>query len=162
MLVLSYERTYGLAATITRSSNNYGTRQHPEKFIPRMITRLLCGRKIPIYGNGKNVRDWLHVSDNCGAIRMLLFGKHGGTFNVSSGFPLSNLELARKVLRLMGKKEGGLAFVADRAGHDFRYSIDSSKIRALGWKPKIKFEGGLRETIEWYCNSRPAWEHHVV
>ena len=162
MMVMAYERTFGIKATITRSSNNYGPGQHPEKFIPRMITRLAAGRKIPIYGSGENVRDWLHVSDNCEAIRMLLEEGHAGIFNVAAGHFLKNIEVAGAVLCAMGKGEECIEHVDDRKGHDFRYAVDTEKIRALGWKPKIDFGNGIKDTVDWYIKNKKQWAGNVV
>ena len=162
MMVAAYEKTYGIKATITRSSNNYGPRQHPEKFIPRAITRLLAGKKVPIYGKGSNVRNWIHASDNCDAIWLLLEKRQDGAYNIASDTSISNLELARAIARIMKKGEGALEFVEDRKGHDFRYAIDASKIKALGWKPKIDFAKGLEATVEWYVKNRKEWAGHIV
>jgi dTDP-glucose 4,6-dehydratase len=162
MMVLAYEKTYGLKATITRSSNNYGPRQHPEKFIPRIITRLMSGRKIPVYGRGKNIRDWIYVKDSCEAIMLLLKGRHSGAYNISSGVSMSNVDLAREVIRIMGKQPSDIQFVDDRKGHDFKYSINSSKIRSLGWNPRTDFKSGIRKTIEWYAKCESAWRKHIV
>jgi len=162
MMAFAYERTYGMKATITRSSNNYGPRQHPEKFMPRAITRLLSGKKVPVYGSGGNVRNWLHVSDNCEAIRLLLERGQEGVYNIASDTSMSNIGLARQIARAMGKGEDALEFVEDRKGHDFRYAIDASKIRALGWKPKIAFADGLKGTVEWYGAHKEEWDGRVV
>jgi len=157
MMVRAYEKTYGLKASVTRSSNNYGPNQHPEKFIPRAITNLIRGKKVPIYGNGKNVRDWLFVLDNCEAIYMLLKGKHDGVYNVGARGGEENVKIARDILGIMGKGEECLEYVEDRKGHDWRYAIDTGKINALGWKPKVKLEEGLKRTAEWYLVNAQWW-----
>jgi len=162
MMVAAYEKTYGIRTTITRSSNNYGPRQHPEKFIPKAITRLLSGKKVPVYGAGSNVRDWIHVSDNCDAIGLLVERQKAGIYNIASGAAMSNIELARAIAKIMGKGDGALEFVEDRKGHDFRYAVDASKIKALGWKPKVNFAKGLEATVDWYIKNKKAWTEHAV
>ena len=159
MLVLAYQRTYGLDAVITRCTNNFGPYQFPEKLIPKTIIRGLKGLPIPVYGSGKNVRDWIYVQDHCEAILSVLKkGKSGEVYNVSSGNELSNVELVRKILRLMGKSEELLTFVEDRPGHDLRYSLDSSKIRStLGWRPTSSFEERLKATVDWYSQNEQWW-----
>jgi len=160
-LVLSYYYTYGLPVTITNCSNNYGAYQYPEKFIPRMITNLLEGRKIPIYGDGRYVRDWLYVEDHARAIEAsLLDGKPGQTYCVGGlTKDVSNLELAKMILKIMGKNENFLEFVADRAGHDRRYAVDWGKIKdELGWQPKETIESGLEKTVSWYCRNKSWWQ----
>lgn len=159
-LVLSYYHTYGLPVTITNCSNNYGAYQYPEKFIPRMITNLLEERKIPIYGDGRYVRDWLYVEDHARAIEaVLLSGKPGQTYCVGGlAKDVSNLELAKMILKIMGKNEDFLEFVADRAGHDRRYAVDWGKIEdELGWKPKETIESGLEKTVFWYQQNESWW-----
>ncbi len=159
LLVRSYVRTYGLDAVIVRSSNNYGPYQYPEKVIPLFITNLLEGRKVPLYGEGANVRDWLFVEDNCRAIDLVLRrGESGGVYNVGAGQERSNLELTRSILALLGKGEDCIQRVPDRPGHDFRYSLDCKRIRALGWEPLYDLERGLRETVRWYRENRDWWE----
>jgi len=156
--VLGYARTYGLDAAITRCTNNYGPYQFPEKLIPKAIIRLVRSLKVPIYGTGTNVRDWIYVLDHCKAIEVVMNkGRAGEVYNVSSGEEKTNLEVAREVLRIMGKDESHLERVEDRPGHDLRYSLDSSKIRELGWKPKQSFEEGLRDTVEWYSKNEQWW-----
>ena len=157
MMVRAYEKTYGLKTTVTRSSNNYGSNQHPEKFMPKAITNLIRGKKVPIYGNGKNVRDWLYVEDNCEAIHMLLKGKHGGVYNVGAMGGEENITIARDILGIIGKGEECLRYVEDRKGHDWRYAIDTSKIMKLGWTPKMKLEEGLKKTVEWYVANENWW-----
>jgi dTDP-glucose 4,6-dehydratase len=158
MLVLAYVRTYGLNAVITRCTNNYGSYQSPEKLIPKAIIRAVMDKKIPIYGTGKNVRDWIYVSDHCEAINLVLEeGEKGGIYNIASGEEKSNLELVSTILELMGKKDL-LEFVEDRPGHDVRYSLDSSRIRMLGWKPRRKFDDGIKETVDWYLHNEWWWK----
>lgn len=136
MLVLAYHRTYGLPVTISRCTNNYGLYQHSEKFIPHMIECAAAQKKLPLYGNGTNIRDWIHVDDHCRAIEIILEqGNAGQVYNVSASCELSNIELARMILKIKGLDESYLTFVTDRAGHDLRYALSSEKIRGLGWKP---------------------------
>lgn len=165
-LVRAYAHTYGLPITITNCSNNYGPLQHPEKFIPTVIAACLAERPIPVYGTGRNIRDWLHVRDHCTAIDTVLRrGAPGGTYLVGADNERRNIELTRIICRLLdelrpraaGSYEELISFVTDRAGHDFRYAIDAGKLTAeLGWKPDIEFETGLRETIEWYVRRATA------
>jgi dTDP-glucose 4,6-dehydratase len=153
LIVMAYVRTYGLDAVITRCTNNYGPYQFPEKLIPKAILRAKMDMKIPIYGTGMNVRDWIFVEDHCEAINFVLErGKRGEIYNISSGEEKSNLEVVNGILDIMDKKDL-IAFVEDRPGHDVRYSLDSSKIRKLGWKPKYGFSEGLKETVEWYLKN---------
>ena len=155
LLVRSYVRTYNFPAIITRSSNNYGPHQFPEKFLPLMITNALDDKPLPIYGDGKQERDWLHVEDNCRAILSVLErGRIGEVYNIGSLDIEENLTLARRVLDLMGKPESLLSHVKDRPGHDRRYALDCHKMeRELGWKPAIPLPQGLKQTIEWYKNN---------
>ena len=158
MLVLAYVRTYGLNAVITRCTNNYGAYQFPEKLIPKAIIRAKMDKKIPIYGTGKNVRDWIFVKDHCGAIDLVLErGKEGEIYNIASGEEKTNLQVVSEILRIMDKPNL-IEFVEDRPGHDVRYSLNSSKLRKLGWKPNYGFEEGLRETIEWYLENEWWWK----
>ncbi|PIS15216.1 dTDP-glucose 4,6-dehydratase [Candidatus Shapirobacteria bacterium CG09_land_8_20_14_0_10_38_17] len=159
-LVLSYYHTFGLPITITNCSNNYGPYQYPEKFIPRMITNILDGKKIPIYGDGQYVRDWLYVTDHCRAIEAVLrWGKPGQTYCVGGlTKDVSNLSLAKMILKIMGKGEEYLEFVVDRAGHDRRYAVDWNKIKKeLGWKPKETIKSGLVKTVFWYQQNESWW-----
>jgi dTDP-glucose 4,6-dehydratase len=151
-LVMSYHKTFKLPVNITRCSNNYGQFQHSEKLIPTIINKVRNNQKIPIYGTGKNIRDWIHVRDHARAVLMVLLkGENGETYNVGSNNELTNLEIATKILQLMKKPESLIEFVEDRKGHDFRYAIDSTKIQKnLGWFPKIDFESGIQNTIDWY------------
>ncbi len=158
MFVLAYVRTYGLNAVITRCTNNYGRYQFPEKLIPKAIIRAKMDMKIPIYGTGKNVRDWIYVLDHCEAINLVLErGERGEIYNVSSGEEKTNLEVVSEILRIMDKPDL-VEFVEDRPGHDIRYSLDSSKVRELGWKPKHSFKEGLKETVVWNLENEWWWK----
>jgi len=163
LLTIANFITFNLPVIVTRCSNNYGPNQFPEKFLPLMILNIMKDKKIPIYGDGLNVRDWIHVEDHCTAImEVLLNGKIGEIYNIGANKELKNIELAKIVLRIMNKSEDLIEFVPDRPGHDRRYAIDSTKIsRALGWKPKISFEDGLKKTIEWYQNNQD-WVNEVI
>ena len=160
LMVMAWRRTYGLAAMVTRCSNNYGPYQFPEKLIPLALTRLMTGGKIPIYGRGENVRDWLYVEDHCRGILLALEkGKAGEVYNIGGFNEWRNVDIARELLRLTDNGEDRLEYVADRLGHDRRYAIDSSKIaRELGWRPLRTFETGLPETVRWYEEHRAWWE----
>ena len=159
LIVMAYVRTYGLDAVITRCTNNYGMYQFPEKLIPKAIIRAKKDMKIPIYGTGKNVRDWIYVKDHCEAINLVLEkGEKGEIYNISSGEEKTNLEVVSAILGIMDKPDL-VEFVEDRPGHDIRYSLDSSKISGLGWKPKHGFEDGLKETVEWYLENEWWWQH---
>jgi len=152
-------RTHGLPTIITRSSNNFGPFQFPEKVIPLFVTNLIQGRKVPLYGEGRNVRDWIYVGDNCRAIDLVIQrGVVGEAYNIGGGNELTNLELTRRILTAMGKDESFIEKVADRPGHDLRYSLDSSKIKSLGWSPKFDFDSALRETVAWYEKNPGWWE----
>lgn len=158
-LVRAYFYTYGLPITISNCSNNYGPYQFPEKFIPLFITNLLEGRKVPIYGTGKNIRDWVHVDDHNRGVEMIIKnGRAGETYCLGGGQELTNLELTKKILEMLGKGEEMIEYVPDRPGHDLRYAIDYSKVKSeLGWKPEIDFEEGLKKTVEWYKNNEDWW-----
>lgn len=160
MLVLSYARTYGIDAIITRCTNNYGPYQFPEKLIPKTVIRAYMGKKIPVYGTGKNVRDWLYVGDHCTAIDLVMReGEKGEVYNISSGEEKSVLDVVNEILDVMGKKKELIEFVEDRPGHDLRYSLDSTKIRSkLGWKPRTNFKEGIKKTVEWYLNNEWWWK----
>ena len=160
LLARSYNRTHGMDVVITRCSNNYGTHHFPEKLIPLFITNLLEGKKVPVYGNGKNVRDWLHVDDHCRGIHQVLInGRSGEVYNIGGGRELTNLEITGLVLDAMGADDSSIEYVEDRKGHDLRYSVDWTKInRELGYKPQVKFEDGLRDTIQWYRNNESWWK----
>ncbi len=159
-LVRAWCHTYGMDTRITRCSNNYGPYQFPEKLIPLMMTNALEGRKLPVYGDGLNVRDWLHVEDHCRALDLALHkGKAGEVYNIGGGTQLTNLELVRTLLGILGRDESLISFVPDRPGHDRRYAIDASKAaRELGWSPQVPFAEGLRRTVEWYRANSGWWE----
>lgn len=159
LLVNAYRHTYGMDTVITRCSNNYGPYQFPEKLIPLLITNLMDGKKIPIYGDGKNVRDWLHVEDHCAGILLALEkGKAGEAYNIGGSNERENIQIAKKLLSLLGKDESHIEYVQDRLGHDRRYAIDASKIgRELGWRPRHDFESGIRATVEWYRANEGWW-----
>lgn len=156
LLVQSYMRTYGLPATISRSSNNYGPYQLAEKLIPLMIGKALRKEPMPIYGSGLNVRDWLHVDDHCRALDVILHkGVAGQIYNVSGGAELQNIQLVRQLCQLLGVGEELIVYVADRRGHDKRYALDCSKLRGeLGWQPQVELEKGLERTVEWYLANK--------
>ncbi|MBN1872344.1 MAG: dTDP-glucose 4,6-dehydratase [Candidatus Omnitrophica bacterium] len=159
LMALSFHTTYKLPAIIMRSSNNFGPYQYPEKIIPLFITNAIEDKKLPVYGDGMNVRDWLFVLDHCSAIDIVLHkGEIGEIYNVAKGDEISNIELTRKILEYVGKSDDLIEFVEDRPGHDRRYSMDASKIRAIGWESKYEFEGALKETVEWYKNNKAWWE----
>ncbi len=159
MLVRAFYETFGFPALIVRPSNNYGPYQYPEKFIPLMITNLFENRPVPVYGKGKNVRDWLFVEDNCGAIDLILHkGKVGEAYNVGGNAEKRNIDIVRKVLEVMGKDEALITFVKDRPGHDYRYALDTSKIEMeLGWKPSVDIDDGLIKTVQWYRDNEWWW-----
>ena len=151
LLAQSYYTTYDLPVLITRSSNNFGPRQHSEKLIPKLITRAAAGETLPIYGDGKHVREWTYVDDNCRAINTVLKkGAVGEIYNIGSEYDLQNIDVAKKVLTAVGASEELIEFVEDRPGHDRRYALDSTKISKLGWTPQWSFDEGLEETIEYY------------
>ncbi|MBE3588288.1 MAG: dTDP-glucose 4,6-dehydratase [Thermoanaerobacteraceae bacterium] len=160
LLALAYHRTHGLPVAVTRCSNNYGPYQFPEKLIPLMITNALEDRPLPVYGDGLNVRDWLHVEDHCRALELVLYrGRPGEIYNIGGHGERTNLAVVRTILHLLDKPAGLIRFVKDRPGHDRRYAIDPSKItRELGWQPRHTFERGLAATVEWYVKNRPWWE----
>ena len=160
LLTLAYYRTFGTPVTISRCSNNYGPYHFPEKLIPLMITNAMEGKKLPVYGEGKNVRDWLFVKDHCRAIDLILQGgRIGEVYHVGGHNERSNLEVVRAILHLLGKDDSDIIFVRDRPGHDLRYAIDPTKMRTeLGWKPETTFETGLRQTVAWYREHRDWWE----
>jgi len=151
LLALSYHTTHDLPVVVTRSSNNYGPRQHPEKLIPKFITNAAHGEPLPVYGDGTNVREWIHVEDNCRAIATVFTdGDAGEVYNVGSGEELQNIEVAQRIVDAVGASEDLITFVGDRPGHDQRYALDASKARALGWEPEWSFEDGLQQTVEYY------------
>jgi len=144
---------------ITRSSNNFGPFQYPEKLIPFFVLRALKDESLPVYGSGGNVRDWLYVEDNCRAIDLVLDqGRPGEIYNIGGGCELSNLEITSRILSLLNKPESLIRHVADRPGHDRRYSVDCSKIRKLGWRPEHQFDEALQETIQWYLDNKSWWQ----
>lgn len=163
LLALSYYRTYNLPVTISRCSNNYGPFQLPEKLIPLMITNALAGRPLPVYGDGRNVRDWLYVEDHCRAIDLILqAGSVGEIYNIGGHCEMQNIELVRLICRELGQSEGLIIHVEDRKGHDLRYGIDASKInKELGWQPEVCFENGIRKTIRWYLENRAWWDEQI-
>ena len=159
LIALSYEETYGLPVIVTRSSNNFGPYQFPEKVIPLFVTNLLDGRKVPLYGDGLNVRDWIYVLDNCAGVDVVLrHGTVGEIYNIGGGNETTNRNLTEKVLALLGVGDEMVEYVQDRLGHDRRYSIDCSKANALGWFPKRSLDEALAETVEWYRANRSWWE----
>jgi len=160
LLARSYHRTHGIDVVITRSSNNYGTHHFPEKLIPLFITNLIEGKKVPVYGTGINVRDWLHVDDHCrGIYAVLMQGKSGEVYNIGGGRELTNNEITNLILQAMGADESAIEYIEDRKGHDLRYSVDWAKIKnELGYEPKVKFEDGLNETIDWYHKNEAWWK----
>ena len=159
LICRSYFKTYGMDIRVTRCSNNYGRNQFPEKVIPLFVTNLIDNKKVPVYGSGLNVRDWLHVDDHCRGIHLALTkGKAGEIYNIGGGTELNNLELTNKILEIMGKVQESIEYVEDRKGHDFRYSVDSSKIsNELGFAPQVNWEVGLKETINWYQENEAWW-----
>lgn len=159
LLARAYYRTHGMDVVISRSSNNYGPYHFPEKLIPLFITNILEGKKVPVYGNGKNIRDWLHVDDHCRGIHSVLMnGRPGEIYNIGGGRELENLEITNLILQAMNVDESQIEYVEDRKGHDFRYSVDWTKIhRELGYQPEVQFEDGLLTTIEWYKNHSDWW-----
>lgn len=161
LFVLAYHRTYGLPVSISRCSNNYGPYHFPEKLIPLIISRALANEKLPVYGKGENVRDWLHVSDHCEAIDLIIHqGKVGEVYNVGGHNEKTNLEVVKTILKELGKPESLIEFVTDRPGHDLRYAIDPTKLETeLGWKPKYTFDTGIRQTIDWYLDNKEWWEN---
>ena len=159
LVALSYFTTYGLPVVVTRSSNNFGPYQYPEKVIPLFVTNLLEGRKVPLYGDGLNVRDWCWVDDNCAGVDLVLRqGTIGEIYNIGAGNEITNLDLTRRLLALLGAGEDMIEPVTDRLGHDRRYSIDTAKVRALGWRPERELDEALAATVEWYRANRWWWE----
>ncbi len=158
LLARSFFITHGLPVIVTRCTNNYGPYQFPEKLIPLFATNLLEGKKVPVYGTGKNIRDWLYVLDHCRAIDFILqHGEPGEVYNIGGGAEKTNLEITEKILELLGKDESMIEYVPDRKGHDFRYSLDFGKLRALGWEPAYTFDDALAATIEWYAENEWWW-----
>ena len=159
LLINSYRVTYGCDILITRCTNNYGSMQFPEKLIPKVIILAAQNKKIPVYGNGKNIRDWIFVLDHCDAImNVLLKGKSGKSYNISAYNEVDNLTIINEILEIMNKSTDQIEFIEDRPGHDFRYSLDSSKIRKeLNWLPKTEFHDGLKKTVKWYLENKEWW-----
>jgi dTDP-glucose 4,6-dehydratase len=157
-LAYSYFATYKLPVIVTRASNNYGPYQFPEKVIPLFITHLIEDRQVPLYGDGLNVRDWLHVDDHCRAVLMLLDKSvPGETYNIGGANEVTNIDLTHRILSLLGKTEALIERVTDRPGHDRRYSLDCAKLRGLGWAPSVAFEQGLKDTVDWYRTHEGWW-----
>lgn len=162
MLARSYHHTYQVPVLVTRSSNNYGPYQFPEKLIPLAVTRVLADRPIPVYGDGRNVRDWLYVEDNCAAIlQVIKKGALGEVYNIGGRQEVRNLEVVQKLLAILGQPTDAFEYVPDRPGHDWRYSLDSSKVEALGWRPTVGLDEGLRRTASWYRQNH-AWIHSAL
>ncbi|HIZ43146.1 MAG TPA: dTDP-glucose 4,6-dehydratase [Firmicutes bacterium] len=161
LFVLAYHRTYGMPVTVSRCSNNYGPYHFPEKLIPLMISRALADESLPVYGKGENVRDWLHVSDHCAAIDLIIRkGREGEVYNIGGHNERTNLEVVKTILKALGKPESLIQFVTDRPGHDRRYAIDPTKIETeLGWKPQYTFDTGIAMTIQWYLDNQDWWKH---
>jgi dTDP-glucose 4,6-dehydratase len=159
LLIQSYVTTYGCDVIITRCTNNYGPKQFPEKLIPKTIILALNDKKIPVYGTGKNIRDWIFVEDHCDAIiDVLIKGKSGKSYNISGGNEIDNITIIEKILSIIGKPTKSIEFVEDRPGHDFRYSMESTKIKnELGWVQKKKFEDGIKKTVDWYIENKEWW-----
>jgi dTDP-glucose 4,6-dehydratase len=160
LLVRAYHETFGVDTVITRCSNNYGPYQFPEKLIPLIISNALEGKSLPVYGDGMNIRDWLHVEDHCSAIALAFFkGMSGEVYNVGGNNERTNIFIVKTILGLLNKPESLITYVKDRLGHDRRYAIDSNKIQTeLGWKPKYTFETGIKETVEWYLDNQEWWK----
>jgi dTDP-glucose 4,6-dehydratase len=159
LICRSYFKTHGMDIRVTRCSNNYGRNQFPEKVIPLFVTNLIDNKKVPVYGSGLNVRDWLHVDDHCNGIHLALTkGKAGEIYNIGGGTELNNLELTDKILKIMGKGQESIEYVEDRKGHDLRYSVNTNKIsKELGYAPQVDWEVGLEETINWYQENEAWW-----
>ena len=159
MLVQAYHKTYGLKTVITRCTNNYGPYQFPEKLIPKTIIRAHRNLKIPVYGSGRQIRDWIHVQDHCDAVELVMNkGRAGEIYNIAGGNQIENMQAAETILKILNKPLSLIEHVEDRPGHDFRYRLDSSKIQEeLGWKPKRSFDEGLRETVKWYLDNESWW-----
>ncbi|WP_159887518.1 dTDP-glucose 4,6-dehydratase [Paenibacillus puerhi] len=162
LLVRAYHETYGLPINITRCSNNYGPYHFPEKLIPLTISRVLNNQKVPVYGDGKNIRDWLHVIDHCAAIDLVLHeGVSGEVYNVGGHNERTNLEVVRTIINTLNKSQDLIKFVGDRLGHDKRYAIDPTKLEKLGWRPTYTFDTGIEQTIQWYLDNKEWWEQII-
>jgi len=158
MIARAYNKTFNLPVIITRSSNNFGPYQYPEKLIPLFVTNLMENKKVPVYGSGLNIRDWIYVIDNCEAIDFVSKnGITGEIYNIGGGNEVPNIEITKKIIKQMGKDDSFIEYVPDRLGHDFRYSLSCEKLHKLGWKPRFDFENALKETIEWYNNNEEWW-----
>ncbi len=161
LMVMAYHRTYDLPVMITRGTNNYGPYQYPEKIIPLFVTNLIEGQKVPIYGKGDQIRDWIYVEDHCGGIDVVLHqGSSGEVYNVGANNDpeITNMELTKTIVRLCGKDESMIEYVKDRPGHDRRYAVDTQKLRNLGWDPQVNFEEGIKKTVEWYQQNEIWWK----
>jgi dTDP-glucose 4,6-dehydratase len=159
LITLSYYKTFGLPVIVTRSSNNFGPYQHPEKFIPLFITNAMYNQKLPLYGDGKNIRNWIYVEDNCRGIDLVFHkGKPGEVYNIGGDIEIRNIDVVNYILELLGKDKDLIYYVKDRPAHDRRYALDSSKIKKLGWKNKFTFKDALKKTIEWYIENKKWWQ----
>ena len=163
LLVMAYHRTYGLPATISRCSNNYGPYHFPEKLIPLMIANALADKALPVYGEGLNIRDWLYVKDHCSAIDLIIHnGRVGEVYNIGGHNEKANIDVVKTILKELDKPESLITYVTDRKGHDMRYAIDPTKIHnELGWLPETKFDDGIKITIKWYLDNKPWWENII-
>jgi len=159
LMVRAYAKTFGLPVIVTRSSNNFGPYQYPEKIIPLFVTNLLEGKKVPIYGDGQQIRDWIYVIDNCQGIDYILHhGQIGEIYNIGNSNEKTNLEITKIILEQLGKDESYIEYVKDRPGHDWRYSLDSTKLQNLGWRPRYQFEEAMAKTIQWYKDNPQWWK----
>lgn len=162
MLVAAYWHTFGMPVLITRCTNNYGPFQHVEKFIPKAITSVLLGKRIPIYGDGQQIRDWIDVTDHCAGIYTVLEkGQAGKVYHIASGHEMKNIDVAKSILLELGENEAMLEHIPDRPGHDRRYSLDTSETRKLGWQPRVTFAKGIKETVAWYRQNQSWWKSLV-
>jgi dTDP-glucose 4,6-dehydratase len=158
LLALAYAKTFGVPLVVARSSNNYGPYQHPEKLIPLFVTNALDGLPLPVYGDGRQVRDWLYVRDNCEALGLLLErGEPGTVYNVGGDCELENIDVTRRILKILGKPEDLITFVRDRPAHDRRYALTCERVKALGWRPRARFDEGLEATVRWYVEREDWW-----
>ncbi len=158
LLALAYAKTFGAPAVVARSTNNYGPYQYPEKLIPLFITNALDGKPLPVYGDGRQVRDWLHVRDNCEALALLLEkGEPGVVYNVAGDCELENIDVTRRILKILGKSEDLITYVKDRPAHDRRYALSCDRIKTLGWRPRTPFDAGLEDTVKWYVEREDWW-----
>jgi dTDP-glucose 4,6-dehydratase len=158
LLALAYAKTFGVPLAVARSSNNYGPYQYPEKFIPLFVTNAIDGKPLPVYGDGRQVRDWLHVRDNCEALAIILEqGEVGTVYNVGGDCELENIDVTRRILKILGKSEDLITFVRDRPAHDRRYALTCERVKALGWRPRTPFAEGLEATVQWYVEREDWW-----